>query len=131
MYNYEEYCAVKRLNGETLNIVLDYYIHDSYTGMNKKLSGLYEYNFKDDLELEAFIKEHTEEAIKLAVDRDGNGDYLLNIQSMKDHPAMTDEGAKQFAERQMETYIPIIKYFLQYGFNDLFVTSSTKDIQER
>lgn len=104
-------CVIRRLNGETLNII------DSC-----EKDGLFtDGRFKNDAEISDFIEDDLEVAILCAIIKCGdNNNYTLNIHSRDCYPALPLEGEIQLAKVQTEIYQPIIKYFIQYGFKDLF-----------
>lgn len=107
-----ENCIIRCWNGEVLNII-----------STPEEGGLFcDGKFKNDRDIAAFIEDDIEIAILCAVNKNNNNDYLLNICSRTPHAALTLEGEIQLSRQQAEIYMPIIKYFLQYGFNNLFAS---------
>jgi len=119
IHNPEERCTIRRLNGETLTIIRETVIYSD--GLPDLTAfGLHLCDFKSDKEIEAFIRDHTLEAIKAAVQVSKKDDYVLNIMCVEPHPAMPEEGEIKFAAKQMEIYSPIVRHFLLHGFKSLF-----------
>lgn len=124
----EEYCSVRRLNGEVLHVLSDYIWKNPCTNRFEALPGLCRCysKFKDDSEIETFIKENVETVIKtvvLVAFENGEKCYILNINPMENFGPMDIFSKKRLAARQIVSYSPIIRYFLRYGFEKLGLKS--------
>lgn len=76
--------------------------------------------FEKDEEVKKFICENDiEEVIRLCISSYGKDKYILNLISAEQWAAMPVEGERWMAKRQLDIYMPIIKYFLLHGFKDI------------
>lgn len=117
----EEHCMIRNLDGETLDIVnagtlIDLSL-DSDIGI---IPGLYQDgSIVNDMEMKIYIETNVEQAIYKAVDCTGESKYILNVHHKDALPSQIG-GEVQLAKQQVNTFLPIIKYFLQHGFKELF-----------
>lgn len=105
-----EECTIRRLNGEILHII-----------NSNESDGLYTNGkFESDAEVADFIKENLEIAIMCSIIKSNHNEYILNIFPIDGYGAMPTEGEIQLTRHQTEIYLPIIKYFLQFGFKSVY-----------
>lgn len=120
-----DFTVIHRLNGESLKIEDEW----SEVEENRKDKwAILKCGFEYDAEVAKFIQgADIEDIIKLIVKVDSKGTYILNIHSVEKWSNYGIVGERWMAKRQLEIYLPIIKYFLLYGFDRLF--SFTEDIK--
>lgn len=113
-----DFTVIHRLNGESLKIEDEW----NETEENRKDKwAILKQGFENDAEIANFIQEaDIEDVIKLMVSVDNKDTYTLNIHSVENWSNYGLVGERWMARRQLGSYQPIIKYFIQYGFKDLF-----------
>lgn len=118
-----DFTIIHRLNGESLKI------EDVWSDIEERYTckwPILKKSFKKDIEIKNLIQNaDIEDIIRLMIRNDGTDAYTLNIHSVENWASLGIEGERWMAKRQMEIYMPIIKYFLQNGFRNLFGKFST------
>lgn len=111
---------ITRLNGESLKII-DESLMYAYPEKDVQADGLYlKLPFEKDFDVKKFIQQNDiKDIVKVAVTSINKNEYILNIHSVENWAALPPEGESWMAKRQIDIYLPIIKYFLLYGFQDL------------
>jgi len=96
------------INGKTLFVVWDI-----------DYGGCYQMNFKDDQEMRNFIANNTEEIFPYAIEKESDKNYILNIITIENFGAFPWESdwAMNLLKRQIETFTPIIKLFMNYALD--------------
>lgn len=119
--NPQEHCTIGNFKGEALDIIATNDLIDlSLDGATGSIPGLYQDgSLINDRKIEKYIKNNTEEAIYKAVIHIEKSKYLLNICNKDALPSQAGK-EMQLARQQTFVYLPIIKYFLLYGFKNLF-----------
>lgn len=109
-----EDCTIRRINGESLTIVYNERLYGKIKSISNKYLGL-------KAEMGIYIQNHVEECILDRVYTDSRSEYFLDIASCEDPVVFEwNEYTNKLLYKQLEIYMPIIRYFMLYGFNDLF-----------
>lgn len=111
-------CTIRRVNGEILTVM---YVRGC---CSRCISGI---QFNTEEEMGLYIQDHVKECILQKVVAKDAENYFLNVCSIDDESiggipdlAWTKGYHGKLLEKQLQVYMPIIRYFMLYGFKELF-----------
>lgn len=86
---------------------------------NKSIGGLFR-NYSSDKLMYNYIRTHTKEALQLAIHKESDELYVLNIASTQDFGFIEWKYSQDILHRQLDIFMPIIQMFMEYALTNKY-----------